>query len=334
MLVLVAGCLGVLRGFLVGRKQRVLVEGVFSSVVDVVSGVPQGSVLGPLLFLLYTGDLPCKLENPLVGYADDSTILARVARPSCRPSVVASLNRDLVRVNDWCCEWGMSLNVSKTNALFVSRSRTLVPSFPNVVLNNCIIDPVNEVKILGVTIDEKLTFEKHLRSVARSASSRLGLMRRARYFFDSDFVSICFWSFILPVLEYGSTVWASAAQCHLALLDSIVHRAISLTGGELKCDLAHRRRVASLSLFYRIRENPSHPMFSGLPPLHVPVRNTRSSLVAHRFSLQESRCRTSQFQRSFVPRCVSDWNLLNNSVFDGDGLSAFKSRINRYFLLG
>ena len=125
--------LGVLRGFLVGREQRVLAEGVCSSVVDVVSGVTRGRVLGPLLFLLYTGDLPCKLENPLVGYADDTTILTRVARPGCRPSVVGSLNRDLVRVHDWCCEWGMSLNLSKSNALFVSRSRTLVPLFPNVV---------------------------------------------------------------------------------------------------------------------------------------------------------------------------------------------------------
>ena len=101
--------------FLSSRTQRVKVDGVFSSSIDVVSGVPQGSVLGPL-FLLYIADLPRQrlLQNELVGYADDSTLLCRIPHPRDRSSVAASLNDDLAVISDWCSRWSMLVNPSKT----------------------------------------------------------------------------------------------------------------------------------------------------------------------------------------------------------------------------
>ena len=76
--------------------------------------MPQGSVLGPLLFLLYIADLPRLLQNELVGYADDSTSLCRIPHPRDRSSVAASLNDDLAVISDWCSRWGMLVNPSKT----------------------------------------------------------------------------------------------------------------------------------------------------------------------------------------------------------------------------
>ena len=114
--------LSVLTQFLSNRSQYVLVDGCRSKLVNVVSGVPQGSVLGPLLFLLYTSELFSILENQLLGYADDSTLIAVVPSPGVRVTVAESLNRDLVRVNVWCDFWGMKLNASKTKTMIVSRS--------------------------------------------------------------------------------------------------------------------------------------------------------------------------------------------------------------------
>ena len=91
--------LSVLTQFLSNRSQYVLVDGCRSKLVKVVSGVPQGSVLGPLLFLLYTSELFSSLENKLIGYADDSTLIGVVPSPGVRVTVAESLNRDLVRVN-------------------------------------------------------------------------------------------------------------------------------------------------------------------------------------------------------------------------------------------
>ena len=105
----------VLTQFLSNRSQYVLVDGCRSKLVNVVSGVPQGSVLGPLLFLLYTSELFSILENKLIGCADDSTLMAVVPSPGARVTVAESLNRDLVRVNAWYDLWGMKLNASKTD---------------------------------------------------------------------------------------------------------------------------------------------------------------------------------------------------------------------------
>ena len=97
--------LKVFQNFLSSRTHRVKVDGVRISSTDVVSGMPQGSVLGPLLFLLYIVDLPGLLQNELVGYADDSTLLCRIPHPRNRSSVAASLNDDLAVINDWCSKY-------------------------------------------------------------------------------------------------------------------------------------------------------------------------------------------------------------------------------------
>ena len=90
-----------------------MVDGCRSKLANVVSGVQQGSVLGPLLFLLYTSEPFSILENKLIGYADDSTLIAVVPSPGFRVAVAESLSRDLVKVIEWCDLWGIKLNASK-----------------------------------------------------------------------------------------------------------------------------------------------------------------------------------------------------------------------------
>ena len=102
-------------------------DGCRSKLVNVVSGVPQGSVLGPQLFLLYTAELFPIVENKLYGYADDSTLVAVAPSPDERVAVAESMNRDLNRVSVWCNLWRMKLNACKTKTMIVSRSRTVHP---------------------------------------------------------------------------------------------------------------------------------------------------------------------------------------------------------------
>ena len=97
-------------------------------------------------------------------------------------------------------------------------------------------------------------------------------------------------------------------------------------------DIAHRRSVAMLCMLYKIRFNPVHPLNGALPGPYVPVRVTRSALVAHRYTYEPPRCRTWQFRRTFIPIEVSLWNDLANPVFDGVGLAGFKSSSNAFLL--
>ena len=326
--------LDVIRCFLTDRVQRVKVDGALSGSVGIVSGVPQGSVLGPLLFLLYTGDLPRLLENKLVGYADDSTLMAYVARPADRPAVTASINRDLVRIGDWCRSWAMLVNPSKTKALIFSRSRTENPHFPDLILNGTIVEVVKELRILGVILDPKLSFKSHISSVVALASSKLGILRKALQVYQLPaLVSQCFWSFLLPVLEYCSPVWMSACATDLRLLDRIVTRAGRLCNNQIVCNLNHRRNVASLCMFYKVWNNPSHPVRELIPPLHVPLRATRRTISAHRFTLDAPRVRTCQFANTFIPVCVGLWNALDDSCFAGEWIANFKTQVNRFLLL-
>ena len=119
--------LSVLTQFLSNRSQYVMVDGCRSKLVNVVSGVPQGSVLSPQLFLLYTAESFSIPENKLYGNADDSTLVAVIPSPDGRVAVTQSLNRNLNRVSLWCDLWGLKLNASKTKTMIVSRSRTIDP---------------------------------------------------------------------------------------------------------------------------------------------------------------------------------------------------------------
>ena len=119
--------------------------------------------MGPLLFLLYTSELFFILENKLIGYADDSTFIAVMPSPAVRVAVAESLISDLGRDSEWCDLWGMKLNASKAKTMIVSRYRTMHPQSQPLTIDGTVLKESDDLVILGVTFDSKMTFEKHLR---------------------------------------------------------------------------------------------------------------------------------------------------------------------------
>ena len=106
--------------------------------------------------------------------------------------------------------------------MLISRSRTVEPLFPGLLIDGSVV-MVSELKILAVILDSKLSFEKQVRAIAAFASMRVGILRKTMSVFrDVTVVAKCFWAFKLPVLEYCSPVWMSAATSHLSLLDRVV----------------------------------------------------------------------------------------------------------------
>ena len=151
------------------------------------------------MFLLYTSEFFSILENKLIGYADASTLMAVVPPSGVRVTVAEYLIRDLGRVSEWCDLCGMKLNASKTKTMIASRSRTMHPLSPTLTIGGTVLKESDELIILGVTSDSKLTFEKHLRLVSKSASQRLGILRKSwRVFHDRSLLGRCFQGFVLP----------------------------------------------------------------------------------------------------------------------------------------
>ena len=322
--------LGLLIDFLTDRKQRVVVDGVFSDPKPILSGVPQGSVLGPLLFLVYTSDLAAGLENDLIGYADDHTLIAKIRSPQQRNLVAQSLNRDLERIREWCSRWGMKLNASKTKTLLVSRSRTEQPLHPPLSVGNTLLAESDFLTILGVTFDSHLTFQQHLRNVSANAARKLGIVRKASYIFGDEGTNLtCFRSFVLPLLEYCSPVWMSAAARDLSLLDRVARGGRFLFPDSRSYDLDHRRLISCLSMYHKFFFSGDLPVSSLIPDPLLLARATRFAERQHDYAVAIPHCHTSQFQRCFVPFTSQLWNNLPGEIIQLES-QKFKKGCNNF----
>lgn len=322
--------LSIFRNFLTSRSQRVAVDGKFSETAHVLSGVPQGSVLGPLFYIIFTADIGLGLENNIISYADDTTIFSSIPSPHHRDLIAASLNRDLARITSWCEQWGMKLNPKKTQSLLISRSRTILPPHPSIQLSGESVEDVLNLRLLGVSFDKKLTFEHHIRSLSSSIARKIGLLRKCYKTFNCDAtLRKSFYAFILPHFEYCSPVWMSAADCHLNLLDRSLN-SIRFILPDLPLDLAHRRRVGALSIFFKIFNNNQHPLHSFIPDQFVPARLTRYAINLNSLAMNRMNVSTAQYFRSFVPQMVELWNSLVEDVVRAPDITAFKTKVNAF----
>ena len=158
------------------------------------------------------------VESRLYAYADDSTLLAVVRKLADRPAVAASLNRDFAMIKEWCNHWCIILNLNKTKRLVVSRHRTVNPPDGDLVLSGVSICDSSNLDILSLKFDSRLTFEDHVRGIVFRVSQRIVILRLVKRVFVDTFVLLrCYYAFVLPIHEYCSPVWGSAAKCHLQL---------------------------------------------------------------------------------------------------------------------
>ena len=206
------------------------------------------------------------------------------------------------------------------------------PQSPPLTIGGTVMIESDDLVILGVIFDSKMTFEKHLCSVSRAASQKLGILRKSwRVFHDRSFLGRCCRGFSC---QFWSIVLQSGARQPIHTLNYWTEQPVVPISnwGVFECDISHRRSVAVLCMLYKIRFNPVHPLNGTLPGQYVPVRVTRGALVARRYTYTPPRCRTLQYSRTFIPFSVSLWNDLATPVFDGVGLAGFKSRANASLL--
>ena len=227
----------------------------------------------------------------------------------------------------------MRLNPNKTQSMIVSRSRTVFPPHPDLLVGSTSLNSCDSFKILGVMFDSKFTFERYIRSISSSVAQKIGLLRKSfRIFGDHDVLLNCFKTFILPCLDYCSPVWSSAAYSHIKLLDRNL-QACKFLIPNLTISLQHRRFISSLCMLYKIFHNPSHPLHSGLPNLFRLRRVTRGSLSIISLSFSPVRFHTSQYSRCFIPATTKLWNELPSMIVEAVELQKCKLGADA-FLLG
>ena len=321
--------------YLLNRFQRVLIPGGISDLRHVQAGVPQGSILGPLLFLIYINDIVDDIRANINLFADDTSLSMVVSDPAAAGTV---LQTDIDTITRWAQKWLVKFNPAKSESLVISRKR-FKTNHPGLFMSNTEIPPVTSHKHLGIFLSSDGSWDSHISNSIKKAWKRIGVMRHLKTRLDRLSLQIMYFSFIRPILEYGDVIWDNVSQGLKDQLDKVQNEAARIVTGCTKLvsiidlyqesgweTLCHRRRKHKLILFYK--------MVNGLAPNYlntlVPstVGNSCSYNLRRPNNLRNITCRTSLYSASFLPSVINDWNSLADDTKNAESLTAFKYRLN------
>ena len=308
--------------FLSNRLQRVVLNGQSSDWEKVTAGVPQGSILGPLLFLIYINDISKNLESNVKLFADDTSIFSVVFESNLTSRI---LNNDLLKIQQWAYQWKMSFNPDPTKQAqeVIFSRKNIKPQHPNLVFNQIDVKRVPHQKHLGLILDDKLNFKQHAKVLIDKASKGIGVIRKLRYSIPRQALVTLYKSFIRSVLEYADVIYDQPSNGSFSdKLESVQYNAaLAITGAirgtskdklykELGLEhLSARRWFKRLCLFHKIYHNKSPSYLYRLIPQHHNLFNLRNQHL-----IPEIFCRTNIFCDSFFPTVIKEFNKLNPHI--------------------
>lgn len=338
-----------LTAFLTQRSMRVALEGITSEDTTVDSGVPQGTVLGPILFLCHINDLPNCVKSQVRLFADDCLIYRDIESFQDHQT----LQQDLKQLEAWADDWGMSFNATKCYILSINLSSNFLYQ-----LNNTILQHVTENPYLGILLSHDLKWSAHISNISKKASSTLGFLRRNLRRCPASCRKQAYLALVRPLMEYGATVWDPYLQKDIDCLEKIQRRAARFISGDYKSaspgsvtkllektglqTLQKRRQNQRLTMFYRVVEGlvPALPPHQFLTP-QKPGRQIRIIKkkdfeimnIISGYARNNTRayavpsCRTEQSRHSFFSRTVREWNQLDDTIVHAPSVETFKSRL-------
>ena len=215
------------RSYLTNRKQAVSYQNVLSDLDQLSTGVPQGSILGSLLFILFINDLPRSVKSSsILMYADDAVVFHAAKDVS---SINATLSLELDSINNWMRQNGLIMHKAKTECILFGYSNKLSKTDHfSVCVEGHVQKTVTEFKYLGVVLDGGLSYSAHIKYLLSKVGKRIGMLGRVRNQLTANSADTVFKSFILPQLDYCDTVWSSCGSTNKRLLDKLQRRASKL----------------------------------------------------------------------------------------------------------
>ena len=189
--------------YLSDRKQRVVHANSTSNWSSINAGVPQGSILGPLLFLIYINDIISNINANIRLFADDTSLYIIVDTPENAAEI---LNNDLDTIHNWSKTWLVTFNPSKTESMLFSKKR-IKPLHPPLFMNQIAIDHLQSHKHLGITLSSDAKWNIHISMILKKAWQRIGLLRSLKCILSRASLERMYVSFVRPILEYGDVLW-------------------------------------------------------------------------------------------------------------------------------
>ena len=339
-----------LTDYLSNRKQRVVINGKFSTWKCIQAGVPQGSVLGPLLFLVYINDITNNLSCRTSLFADDTSLSKPIDDPVMSNM---EIQNDLNIIGDWANKWKVKFNPLKSESLLVTLNY-LSDNTHDFIFQNQAIFNVQEHKHLGLIWNTDATWKSHLLTVISKASKRIDMLRALKFKIQRSSLEKIYFSFIRPLFEYASIVWHDAPRHDIYFkdLEKLQIQAARIVTGtnnyaskqllyiETNWDtLCKRRENQRLILFYKIVNGLSPPHLYDIYTNYMRDMNPRYFLRNQDIPLVYTR--TETFRRSFFPSVIRAWNSLDPQIRCSDTLSLFKMKLkgnqiakNMYYSMG
>ena len=322
--------------WLTQRTQRVVIDGESSEEVPVESGVPQGTVLGPLMFLVYINDIADGVSSSIRLFADDCLLY----RPIRTPEDARLLQDDLSKLIKWSKTWQMAFNASKCYVLRVTKRK--LPIIFNYTVDKTALRSVSHSAYLGVEFSHDLSWKTHIDKIEKKANSVLGFVKRNLYRASEDVKQLAYKSLVRPHLEYASAVWDPHHSVQISKLERTQNRAARFVKRDYRTTssvtsmknslgwdtLANRRKTKRLSLFFKAVHDQIAIPLSSYPKVRDSY-STRSNRQKYTVPL----CRTDTLRYSFYPRTINEWNSLPNSTVNSDSLENFNSEVKSLNLM-
>jgi hypothetical protein len=324
-----------IRSYLSDRHQYVTINDTTSSTLPITVGVPQGSILGPLLFLIYINDLPnvSNILKPIL-FADDTTLIYSNLNPHTLNNVV---NNELKKVHLWMSTNKLTLNIEKTYyILFGSKSSNAI----QLQIDNINISNKDDGKFLGLFLDKRLNFSTHIQHITKKVSKTVGILSKIRYYVPNSALLSLYYALIYPYLNYGICAWGSTTANHLKPIITQQKSAI---------------RIITNSAF----RQHSAPLFKSLNLLNINSLHTFSCVnyiyktlflnANHALKLSLDRCNRTHYHHTRnkylfdIPRVKlnlckhsmqikgpSLWNSLPSELKNCKTFALFKSKTKKY----
>ena len=318
------------------RLQRVAMEGSFSEYKEVKAGVPQGSILGPMLFLIYINDIVQEIDSSIKLFADDTTLYLIIEDPIRAANL---MDNDLDKVQNWADKWLVKFNPNKTEEMLFSRKNIQI-DHPKLTMNNVEIQRVNFHKHLGLNFNSDCSWHEHIIEITTKAWKRIHLLRALKYQLDRRSLQTMYFSFIRPILEYGDVIWDNCFNYEKFEIEKIqIEAGRIVTGATKSCpktkileetgwdSLETRRYKHRMLTFYKMvnGHTPSYLQLIVPPSVHqVSQRNLRNNQ-----NLTVPRARSNMYNNSFIPQATREWNLLPNEAKNCTSIYAFKKFLDR-----
>ncbi len=320
--------------YLSQRQQRVVCSNSSSQWISINAGVPQGSILGPLLFLIYINDIVQNIQANIRLFADDTSLYIIVDDPINSSNI---LNNDLETIQQWSEQWLVKFNPSKTETMLFSR-KVNKPLHPNLVMNGSILNKVKEHKHLGLTIADDGKWNAHISSYLNKAWQRVGLLRSFKFRLNRTALERMYFTLIRPLLEYGNVVWTNCTNELSHEIESVQIECARIVCGatklcsidklyqDLKWNTLEKRRTNhKLILLYKMKNDKTPQYLSDLIPRNnqtrYPLRNSSDIPLIP--------CRTQLYSNSFLPSTIRSWNNLTDDVRNSGSVAIFKASLNK-----